>query len=51
MNSVSVPKYLLLIISKEEERMPNCVEMELQDVFELVVLVYIQEQQDCNPGG
>jgi hypothetical protein len=51
MDSVSVQKDLLLIISKEEDRMPNRVEMELQGVFELVVLLYIQIQQDCNSRG
>jgi len=46
-----VPTGFLFIISKEEDRMPNSVEMELQGMFEPVVLLYIQKQQDCDIGG
>ena len=46
-----MPTDILFIISKEEDRMPNSVEMELQGVFELVVLLYVQKQQDCDTGG
>jgi len=42
----SVPTGFLFIIA-----MPNSVEMELQGVFEPVVLLYIQKQQDCDIGG
>lgn len=51
MGSVSVPTDFLFIISKVEDTMPNSVELELQGVFELVVLLYIQKQQDCDIGG
>jgi len=51
MGSGSVPTGFTFLISKEEDRMPNSVEMELQGVFELVVLLYIQKQQDYDIGG
>lgn len=51
MGSVSIPTDILLVISKEEDRMPNSVEIELQGVFELVVLLHIQQQQDFDIGG
>jgi hypothetical protein len=51
MGSISVPTDILSIISKEEDRMPNSMEMELQGVFEPAILLYIQKQQDCDIGG
>ena len=51
MGSVSVLTDILFIISEDEDRMPNSVKMELQGVFEPVVLLYIQKQQDCDIGG
>jgi len=51
MGSVSVLTDILFIISEDEDRMPNSMKMELQGVFEPVVLLYIQKQQDCDIGG
>jgi len=51
MGSGSVPTGFTFLISKEEDRMLNSVEMELQGVFELGVLLYIQKQQDHDIGG
>jgi hypothetical protein len=51
MGSVSVPTNFLFFFSNIEVTMPNSVEMELQGVFELVVLLYIHKQQDCDIGG
>jgi hypothetical protein len=51
MGSVSVPTDFLFIISKVADTVSNSVEMELQGVFEPVVLLYIQKQQDCDDIG
>ena len=51
MGCVRVPTDILLIVSKEEDGIPNSVEMELQSVFESAVLLYIQKLQDCDIGG